>query len=342
MASPWEGLTLREDAVWWVGYTWAVLRELHRLTESTPFDVINFPEWGAEGFAYLLNNVGHASSIPAIVHLHGPLAMFVECIGWPEQDGLLHRVGTFMEEISIQLAYGLTASSAYIADYVSTRYGVPREAIDVVHGGVDCDAFQPPPESARMEGPPTVLFVGAIAEHKGITTLCDAVLRLRSKYPDIRFEIVGTGYDPVVQALRTRIARAGAESNVQLCGFVDRSRLPEFYRRAHVFSSPAQYEFGVANVYIEAMASGCPVVASTAGGAPEAVVHGETGLLVPPDNVEATAAALDRILTDASLRRQMAEASRRRAEEYFALDKYILRVLAAYQKAIERVRATGV
>src|SRR5437899_2392188 len=83
-------------------------------------------------------------------------------------------IGTLMEGGSMQLADGMTASSAYIADYAAARYGVPREAIDVVHGGVDCDVFRPPPESARMEGPPTVLFVGAIAEHKGITTLCDA------------------------------------------------------------------------------------------------------------------------------------------------------------------------
>src|SRR2546427_2932214 len=103
-----------------------------------------------------------------------------------------------------------------------------------------------------------------------------------------------------------------------------------------LFRSPAQYEGGVANVYIEAMACGCPVVASTAGAAPEAVVDGETGILVPPRDVEATVKALDTILGEGNLRRRMGEAGRRMVEDYFAMDKYILRILTAYQRSIER------
>jgi glycosyltransferase involved in cell wall biosynthesis len=117
---------------------------------------------------------------------------------------------------------------------------------------------------------------------------------------------------------------------------VERTGLPELYRRADVFCSPALYEGGVANVYIEAMACGCPVVASTAGAAPEAVVDGETGILVPPRDVEATVKALDTILGEGNLRRRMGEAGRRMVEDYFAMDKYILRVLTAYQKTMER------
>ncbi len=87
------------------------------------------------------------------------------------------------------------------------------------------------------------------------------------------------------------------------------------------------------------MACACPVVASTAGGAPEAIADGQTGILVPPLDVEAVTAALDLILGDASLRRRMGEAGRRRVENYFAMDKYILRVLAAYRKAIDCSRS---
>jgi glycosyltransferase involved in cell wall biosynthesis len=95
---------------------------------------------------------------------------------------------------------------------------------------------------------------------------------------------------------------------------------------------------GVANVYLEAMASGCPVVASSTGGAPEAVVDGETGLLVEPGDVEATAAALDRVLGDAALRERMGDAGRRRVDDYFAMDRYVDRVLATYARAIDRSR----
>jgi len=69
-----------------------------------------------------------------------------------------------------------------------------------------------------------------------------------------------------------------------IVGFVaDRSRLPDYYRRAHVLACPAYHEVGVANVCVEAMACGCPVVACNTGGAPEAVLHGDSGFLVPPN-----------------------------------------------------------
>lgn len=328
-----------EEAVYWMRYTWAVLRELQELMRTVELDVVNFPEWGAEGFAYLLDRP-RGRRVPAVVHLHGPLAMFSEHLGWPERGSLLHRVGTTMEDLSIELADGLMASSAHIADFTAGRYGRERASIDVVHTGIDGEVFRPPARRTETGGRPTVLFVGNIAHNKGIETLFEAVLRLRVRYPDILLRIVGSGHEHLVGDLHRRAQLACAGANVEFCGFVPRDRLPDVYGSAHVFASPAQYEFGVANVYIEAMACGCPVIASSAGGAPEAVVHDETGLLVPPNDIGAVVAALDRILSDAPLGRRMGDAARRRVEEYFTLDRYIVRVLGAYEKAIERATAS--
>jgi len=79
-------------------------------------------------------------------------------------------------------------------------------------------------------------------------------------------------------------------------------------------------------------------VASTAGGAPEAVVDDQTGSLVPPNDVAAVVNALDRIVGDQDLRLCMSIAARRKVEDYFAMDKYIQRVLATYERAIARSR----
>jgi glycosyltransferase involved in cell wall biosynthesis len=326
-----------EESVYWVRYTWQVHEELQRLMDVHEFDVINFPEWGAEGFAHLVN-VARDRHVPVVVHLHGPLSMFAERIGWPERNSMLYRVGTAMEDASIELADGLMASSAHIADFVADRHQIERSSIDVVHSGVDCDLFQPAPAPSRRSGRPTVLFVGNIARNKGVTFLFDAILRLRQDYPDIRLRLVGSGDDGLLEGFRRRARLEGAEENLEIRGFVPRERLPECYRDADVFASPASYELGVANVYIEAMACGCPVIASTAGGAAEAVRDGDTGLLVPPGDIDALVAALDRILADDELRQRMSAASRRRVEEYFSLDRYIVRVLATYEKTIERTR----
>ncbi len=320
-----------------LGYAWSVLRHLNKLMRITTFDVIDFAEYGAEGFAYQLDRVPW-NWVPVVVQLHGPLAMLAKHIGWPEEDSDLYRVGVFMEGRSIQLADGLMACSANVADFTAGFYGLPRESIDVVHCGVDAEAFRPSDEDTPASAQPTVLFVGNIAANKGVESVFEAVLRLRSKYPGIRLQLLGKSDDGLEEELRTKACAAGGGPNVEFHGFVDRLQLADFYRHAHVLCLPSQHE-SLGIVYLEAMACGRPVVATTAGGAPEAVIDGETGILVPPLDASAVMTALDLIFADATLRRRMGEAGRRRVENYFAMDKYILRVLAAYRRAIDCSRS---
>jgi glycogen(starch) synthase len=331
---PGRDFPVYASATYAVGYTWNILRHLHRSMRTTEFDIIDFAEYGAEGFAYQLDRTLW-NWAPVVVQLHAPLAMLAERVNWPPKDSDFYRVGTFMEGISIERADALMACSANIADFTADFYGVPRESIDIVHCGVKAETFRPGEEQKSAGHRPTVLFVGNIARNKGVTTVVSAVLRLRSKYPNIRLQILGTGDDGLREDLQRWAHRSGAEPNVEFHGFVEHSGLPDFYRRANVFCSPALYEGGVANVYLEAMACGCPVVASFAGAAPEAVTDGETGLLVPPEDEGAVVTALDQILGNEVLARQMGEAARRRVEDYFAMDKYIVRVLKNYQRAIE-------
>jgi glycosyltransferase involved in cell wall biosynthesis len=228
------------------------------------------------------------------------------------------------------------ASSANIADFTSEYYQVPRESIDVVHCGIDCDLFHPPEKVQRDSHRPTVLFVGNVTASKGIKTVFEAVMRLRTLYPDILLQVLGKG-DDAWNTIESRARKAGALGNIQRLPFIkDREEIVHVYQQADVVASPADHEVGVANVYVEAMACGCPVVASTTGGAPEAVDNGETGFLVPPRDVDAVTSALHQILRDKELRGRMALAARKRVVDYFAREKYIGRVLAAYEKAIER------
>jgi glycosyltransferase involved in cell wall biosynthesis len=331
-----QDVPIYNDAAYWLGYTWSVFRYLHGLMQKTAFDVIDFAEYGAEGFAYQLNR-GTWNWAPVVVHLHGSLGSLAQHVGWPEEDSDFHRVGTFMEGVSIQLADGLMSCSACTAEFTSRFYRVSRQLIDVVYCSVDTQAFRPGPEAERAADQPTVLFVGNIAKNKGVQTVFEAVLRLRRKYPRIRLQILGRGDDDLEDQLRRRSRAEGTGLNVEFHGFTGRERLPELYRRADVFCLPSQYEaFGL--VYLEAMACGCPVVASAAGGGPEAVLDGETGIVVPPGDAGAVVQALDLLLGDAPLRRRMGAAGRKRVEQNFTMESYILRVLAAYANAIEASR----
>jgi glycosyltransferase involved in cell wall biosynthesis len=321
-----------------LGYTWYVLRELHRLMERTTFDVIDFPEFGGEGFAYQLDRTMW-NWLPVVVNIHGPLAMFAEHFAWPEKTSRYYQVAAFMEQFSIHRADAVMAVSSTIADLASRAYSFPRDQIDIVYCGVDSDLFHPGKGRVHEAERPTVLFVGNIIENKGIDTLFDAVMRLRSKYPDIHLQILGKEDNELAPRFREHMDREGSHRNCEFVGFVDFKLLPEYYRQAHVYCSPAEFE-GLGTTYLEAMSCGTPVVASTAGGTQESVLNGQTGLLVPPRDVAATADALDRILSDASLRRRMGEAGRRRVEQEFSDDRFIARVLAVYAKAIARAQAS--
>lgn len=336
MPPPGSAFPVYESATYWVGYSWSVLGELHALMRTGPLDMIDFAEYGAEGFAYLLDRT-FWNWAPVVVQLHGPLSLFIPHMGWPAPDSDLARVGVMMEDLCIHRADALMACSANIADFTATRHGVDRAAIEVVHCGVDDQAFQPAP-SPRNADRPTILFVGNIVRSKGAGTVFEAVLRLRHKYPNLLLRMAGKPEGELADAIRARLRREGAEQTVELSGFIGRDRMQSFYQEADIFCSPAQHEAGVANVFIEAMACGIPVVASHAGGGAEAVLPGETGLLVPPLSVDAVTEALDRLLGDAALRARMGAAGRRRVEQYFALDRYMERVMGVYARATETAR----
>src|SRR4051794_3728879 len=331
MQPPDTQVPVYEQPTYWVGYSWLVLRHLDELAAAAPFDVLDFAEYGAEGFAYQLDR-GPWNWMPVVVQLHGPLAMFRDRIGWPEPGSAFAAVGSSMEELCIRRADALMACSRNIADFTAECYGVERESIEAVHCGVDAAAFAPGPAPASRSDGPVVLFAGNLAANKGLDTLVDAVLSLRPSYPGIRLRVLGRGDDDLVASLLRRAREAGEGDALDFGGFVgDRRELPAEYRAADVFCSPALHEVGVANVYIEAMACGRPVVAGTTGAAREAVADGETGLLVEPDDARATAAALDRILGDDALRASMGAAGRRRVDEYFCMDRYIERVFGVYE-----------
>jgi glycosyltransferase involved in cell wall biosynthesis len=338
MKPPGYAFPIYNRATYLLGYTWTVLGKLAELMEQTSFDVLDFPEFGGEGFAYLLDRTTW-NWAPVVVHLHGPLAMFIEYMGWPEKESRFGQVGNYLEQFSVQHADGLMACSASVANLAERYYGVPAKTIDVVHCGVDTSVFHPASGPTAIERP-TVLFVGAIVENKGAKVLVEAALRLRKKYPDLLLRMIGKGGPDLMDQIEAMIRAANAQDNVEFLGFVDLEKLPDYYRSAHLFCSPAAEFEGFGQVFLEAMACECPVIASTAGGGIEAVTDEETGLLVEPNDVAGTAAAMDRLLADADFRRRLGRQGRQRVLEYFAMPQFSRRVEAVYEKAIRSSRAS--
>lgn len=184
----------------------------------------------------------------------------------------------------------IVAVSNYSADDLASR-GVDRKKIDVVPNGVDTDRFHPGASDVEYEKWETVLlYVGPLAERKGLQYLIRSMPEILETHPDTGLVLVGGGDSDFLEQLAEHI---GIRDNVRFEGFIPDSDLPNYYRTADVFVFPSLLE-GFGMVLVEAMASGLPVVSTTATAIPEVV--DEAGLLVPPRDEAALASACSTLL----------------------------------------------
>lgn len=199
---------------------------------------------------------------------------------------------------------------------VSLAAGQPHSV--EITPGVDTERFTPgAPASQR---PRTVLYVGRMdrsSAWKGVDVLVRAFAELAAEVPGARLRLVGGG-DAVEDHLRLA-AELGVADRVEAAGELTGQALVDAVRTAAVAVLPSRTEaesFGM--VLVEAMACGTPVVGSAVGGIPHAVADGETGLLVPPGDPAALAAACRKLLADGELADRLGAAGRLRAEQRFA------------------------
>jgi glycosyltransferase involved in cell wall biosynthesis len=192
-----------------------------------------------------------------------------------------------------------------------------REPSHVVPLGIDLDRFAAARPALAKDGP-IVGNVARLAPQKDHATLLEAARLLG----DVRFVIVGDG------ELRTELERRADGLPVELTGA--RDDVPELLASFDVFAFPSLFE-GLCLAVIEAQAAGVPVVATPVGGIRETVVDGETGLLVPPRDPAALAAAIRRLLDDPDLARRLADEARRRVRERFSEQRMVELTLGLYE-----------
>ena len=213
----------------------------------------------------------------------------------------------------------LTVSETTRRDLVE-RYRVPSERVVVTHNGVH-HRFRP--DGPRLERPPFLLFVGALHPRKGLVVALEALARLPDAPPLL---VVGPAKHgaPAVEAA---VARLGLERRVELVGHVDDDELARLYRSASAFVFPSLFE-GFGLPVVEAMASGTPVVTTTAGSLPE--VAGGAAVLVAPGDPAALADGIERALADAPDRRAAGLANATR----FRWDALAERTAAVYREVL--------
>ena len=176
-----------------------------------------------------------------------------------------------------------------------------------------------------FEGPPTILYVGALIVQKGIHFLLEAFRIVKTRIPEARLVLAGAG--EFRSALEAQAARLGLGQEVEFKGFVDRSRILPVYQKAHVLAVPSVWKEQFGLVGPEALACGVPCVGSDIGGIPEWLHDGEWGFLVPPREASMLADRLIAVLVDGELRMRFAAKGREFVLREFPPEKYQANVL---------------
>jgi phosphatidylinositol alpha-1,6-mannosyltransferase len=231
-------------------------------------------------------------------------------------------------------AAGVAATSKWVADLtrsVMDQVGVkkipPIAALDL---GTDPETFSPARNTGRLRaawrvgGAPVMLTVARLVPHKGQDTGIRVLAALSHEFPELRYILVGEGhYEPQLKALATQL---GVSDRVVFAGAITDADLPEAYATSTVYLGPSRLDntinvegFGIS--FLEASASGIPVVAGDSGGVRSAVRDGITGVVVPPQDVERMSNAVASFLRDESRRLAFGSAGRNAVETHYNWDR---------------------
>jgi glycosyltransferase involved in cell wall biosynthesis len=241
----------------------------------------------------------------------------------PPSPATVRRVTSLLNQ-----ATRVTALSEFL-EVETRKYLGPDSEIPVIPFGVDCDQFQPPPMRDYSTSKTVVLgFIKQLSPKYGPEYLLEAFAKIHAKRPATKLIFAGGGV--LEPALRRRTKELGLSAHVEFVGRQPHAAVPNLMHQLDVFVMPSTYEsetFGVAAV--EASACGLPVVATAVGGVPEAVADGQTGLLVPPRDSAALAAACLTLIDQPARRQSMGAAGRR-----FALARYNWQNTAAKMRLV--------
>jgi glycosyltransferase involved in cell wall biosynthesis len=227
------------------------------------------------------------------------------------------------------------------ADYLcSTSQDMAREAkkhtskpILITPFGVDCELFSPGSAPRSEKGELVIGTVRSLEESYGIDILLKAFRLLTDRLPDYPCKLVIVGGGTLEAEYRRLADKLGLGATVRFAGRVPHDRVPEYLRTFSVFAALSRWEsFGVAA--LEASSCGVPVVVTSVGGLPEVVVDGETGMVVPPNDLEAAAQALQELVLAPSLRERMGRAAQKWVAEHYRWEETTRVMERLYERVI--------
>ncbi|KZS74276.1 alpha-(1-2)-phosphatidylinositol mannosyltransferase [Mycobacterium kansasii] len=318
-APQWKGAPAYDDAACAAGYRVvrhpgtlmlpapAVDSRMRRLIAEYGIDTVWFG--AAAPLALLASRARRAGATRIVASTHG------HEVGWsmlPVARSVLRRIGDSVDVVT------------FVSRYTQARFAPafgPGAALEYLPPGVDSDRFRPDPAARaelrkryRLDERPVVVCVSRLVPRKGQDMLIKALPAIRRRVDGAALVIVGGG--PYLQALRKLAKHCQVADHVTFTGGVPGDELPAHHALADVFAMPCRTRGagldveGLGIVFLEASASGVPVIAGESGGAPETVQHNKTGLVVDGTSVDKVADAVADLLTDRDRAAAMGAAGR--------------------------------
>ncbi len=326
----------------------AIQRGLDWNTTAVDADLVHLHTWYTH-LGGIIAKLNYGIPLVLTVHSLEPLRPWKR-----EQLGGGYDFSCWVEKTAIEMADAVIAVSEGTREDILRYFDVPKERVPVIYNGIDLAEYHRVETTAALEKyginprEPYVLFVGRITRQKGIVHLVRAIQHMA---PGFQVVLCAGAPDTPEIAAEMKAAVAVAQEKRPGVFWIDQmisnTEKIELYSQAAAFCCPSIYEpFGIIN--LEAMACETAVVASAVGGMKEVIVHGETGYLVPLEQMtespfEATqpeqfardiAARVNELMADAPLRERMGKAGRKRVEEHFGWDAIARRTVNLYKSLV--------
>jgi glycosyltransferase involved in cell wall biosynthesis len=225
----------------------------------------------------------------------------------------------------------ITVVSHSCAKELRDIYKIGRR-ISIVNNGTDTIFFAPKERNDLKE--PYILYTGRLDSRKGLVDLIESAKYVCQEHSDIKFILTGKG--PNKKYLEQRINELSLNKNIYFAGFVDRSKLLEYYQNATIYVLPSYYE-GLPTTLLEAMSCGIPSIATDVEGSSELITDGETGLLVPPRNPKRLADAILRLLEEEEFRQKLGDNARKHIVNNYDWEIITNKIEDIYKAAITTI-----
>lgn len=324
-------------------YSFRVYRLLGRLMREKAIEVIQFPEYRGEGLIHSL-----LGRTPYVVRFSTPRWLVDELNRGPARaDGPRTRINRaidrWTENTPMRRVRTFIFPSRDIMSLMDRRVGLHGRR-RVIYPGVDANRFKPrtDPSFRRehgVDGVPVVLYVGRLEFRKGVHILAEAAAGILCRFPGVRFVFAGADSRsaPAGGSMRGYMeqvaVRNGVREAFRFIGSVKHQDVARIYGLGDILVVPSLYE-NLANVLLEGMAAGLPIVTTTGGGSPEVVIHGTNGLVVPPGAPQALADAVSDLLRDPQMRERFGHNNRKKALEELSLERMARETVEVYAELL--------